>query len=578
MWPGVSLTFDVEYSSARNRWETHGGRYYFDMRAADMAQNFFPLFLTHHMGEFAGLPFELRPDQANLMTRPIFGWKRAQDGLRRFRKMFAFCPKGYGKSPFGAGTGIYLARYDQEPAAEVYAVAAETKQARIVFENAKIMVEASPDLSAGCDVLRDALVWTESHSGYYVISSDASSKHGFRPHAIIFDEMHAQRNRDLFEALTRSMVKRRQPLMIIITHAGMDDEGIAYEEYDLARRVLVGNVDLDTVLPVIFESQPGEDWQDPAVWRRVNPGHGVTVKHEAIVEECREAVVEPRKRNDFLRYHLNKWTSQATAWIPIEWWDACQSVFGDDLLTTLECGAGLDLAQKWDLAAFVVVFRRYLSSAPAATIQVVGEDEAGELVKRTVDLNYELYVRPYFWIPEDTMRQHEREDGISYSAYRDAGLVTATEGPTIDYNRIYADITTKILPKYPKLKQGTIGYDPSFATDLATNLRDRGGFRTVELQQNYRHLSEPSQIIEALVKGRRVHHDGHRVLHWNFMNVSVKPDDAGRIKPVKPRNPSKRIDGVVALIMGDRAISLNVHEDRTYPLFFLGGPREVNRT
>jgi phage terminase large subunit-like protein len=229
-WPGVSLEFQPTYSTARSRWETHAGRYYFDDKAADMAEQFFPLFLTHHMGEFAGAPFVLRDDQAKLMVRPVMGWKNASDGLRRFRKLFAFCPKGYGKSPLGAGLGIYLARYDGEAAAEVYAVAGDTKQARIVFENAKIMIDASPELSSGCTILRDAIVWTHNHAGYYVISSDASTKHGFRPHGVIFDELHAQKNRDLFEALTRSMPKRRQPLMIIITHAGTDDEGICYEE------------------------------------------------------------------------------------------------------------------------------------------------------------------------------------------------------------------------------------------------------------------------------------------------------------------------------------------------------------
>ena len=157
-----------------------------------------------------------------------------------------------------------------------------------------------------------------------MLSADAATKHGFRPHAVIFDELHAQKNRDLYEALKKSMVKRRQPLMVIITHAGTDDEGICFEEYDLAKRVLSGSAAIDTSLPVIFEMQPNDDWTDPVVWRRVNPGHGTTVKHDGLVEECQEALAEPRKRNDFLRYHGNRWTSQATAWIPIEWWDACQ--------------------------------------------------------------------------------------------------------------------------------------------------------------------------------------------------------------------------------------------------------------
>jgi phage terminase large subunit-like protein len=550
----VTLTFQATWSSLRSRWETDEGQYYFDADAADRACDFFPLYLTHHIGEFAGQPFTLRDDQAALLIRPIFGWKRASDGLRRFRKLFAFCPKGYGKSPVGAALGIYLARCDHEPAAEVYAVAADRDNARTVHDHAKIMVEHSPDLSDGCEILRDAIVWAGIHSVYKVLSADASTKHGFRPHAVIFDELHAQKNRDLYEALKKSMVKRRQPLMVIITHAGTDDEGICYEEYDLAKRVLSGTAAIDTALPVIFEMQPSDDWTDPAVWRRVNPGHGITVKHDGIVEECQEALAEPRKRNDFLRYHGNRWTSQATAWIPIEWWDACQGPMDDAELVTLECAGGLDLAQKWDLACFAVVFRKVLDMP--ASVEVVAEETDGALVKKTVALNYALFVRPFFWIPENTMLQHEKEDGVPYRLWEEQGLVTATEGDVIDYTRIYHDITTTIVPRYPRLKEGTIGYDPAFATDLATKLRDVAGLQMLEVLQNYKMISEPSQVVEALIKGTRVRHDGHRVLRWNWENAAIKTDDAGRIRPVKPRNCSKRIDGAMATIMGQKALSM----------------------
>lgn len=570
-WPGVTIPFHATWSTLRDRWETHSGRYYFDAAKAERAESFFPLFLRHHIGAFAGQAFELRADQALLIVRPTFGWRRTRDGLRRFRKVFAFCPKGWGKSPLGAGLAIYLARYDGEPAAEVYAVAADRNQARIVHENAKIMVENSPDLFEGCAIVKNAITWPAIHSGVSVLSSDASTKHGFRPHGIIFDELHAQKNRDLYEALRKSMAKRDQPLLIIITHAGDDDEGICFEEYDLAKRVLTGNVaDLDTALPVIFEAAKGDAFDDPAVWTRVNPGHGITIKHDDIAEEAREASAEPRKRNDFVRYHLNVWTNQATAWIPIDWWDACQDDGGDAQVVGLDAAAGLDLAQKWDLAAFVVVFRRPLAAAIALDV-AAKDDDTGATLRVPVALNYELIVRPYFWIPENTLRQHEKQDGVPYSIWVDRGWITATDGDVIDYSRIYDDITTKIVPRYPALKQGTIGYDPAFATDLATKLRDLGGLRVVEVLQNYKMFSEPSQVVEALIKGRRVHHDGHRVLRWNWENIAIKTDDAGRIRPVKPRNPAKRIDGAVALIMGERAHAAPRDRVPEYQIVVVGG-------
>ena len=571
-WPGVSLPLAAAWSTLRRRWETHGGRYYFDPVKAERAESFFPIFLKHHIGSFAGEPFVLRADQALLIVRPAFGWRRTADGLRRFRKIFAFCPKGYGKSPLGAGLGIYLARYDGEPAAEVYAVAADRNQARTVHDNAKIMVENSPDLLEGAAIVKNTITWPAIYSTYAVLSSDAGTKHGFRPHGVIFDELHAQKNRDLFEALRKSMAKRDQPMLVIITHAGDDDEGICYEEYDLAKRVLSGNAaELEATLPVIFEAAKGEPWNEPAVWRRVNPGHGTTIKAESVAEEAREAAAEPRKRNDFERYHLNRWTNQATAWIPLEWWDACNvGELDDPELEGLEVAAGLDLAQKWDLAAFVLVFRRYLGAVEDIDIAEKDED-TGAPIRRRVSLNYELFVRPFFWIPENTLRQHEQQDGVPYGEWVDRGWVVATEGDIIDYNRIYTDITERILPRYPRLKEGAIGYDPAFATDLATKLRDLAGLRVLEILQNYKMLSEPAQIVEALIKGRRVHHDGHRVLRWNWENIAIKTDDAGRIRPVKPRQQSKRIDGAVALIMGDRAHNVERPRVPEYQMLVVGG-------
>ena len=555
-WLGVTIPLPAAWRSNRERWESPDGAYWFDVEAADRACRFFPTYLRHYIGEFAGQPFTLLDYQRMLLTRPLFGWKRASDGSRRFRKVFAFLPKASGKSPWGSATGLYLAFCDREAGAEVYSVAADKKQARVVHNQARFMVETmseiEPEFLDLFTVYRDSIECAETHSTFEVISADAGTKHGFRPHGVIFDELHAQRNRLLYEALKRSMVKRRQPLMVLLSHAGYDDEGICAEEYDLAKRVLSGSVPMDECLPVIFEADRAEDWTSPAVWERVNPGHGVTVKHDGLVAECAEALAEPRKRNDFLRFHLNIWTSQATAWIPIEWWDSCAAPEFDVL--GLRCAAGLDLAQKWDLACFALIFKRPLVQ-PTEAIDVVAET-AGEVIKRTVALNFEIMIQPYFWIPENTLAEHEKQDGVPYRLWADAGLITITEGDVIDYARIYQDITEKILPRYPALKEGVIGYDPAFATDLATKLRDLAGLKIEEVLQNYRDISEPAQVFEALVKGKRVKHDGNRLLRWNIENMAVKRDDAGRIRPVKARNAAKRIDGGVASIMGLKMLML----------------------
>lgn len=557
-WPGVTIEIPAVWSAKNERWESPDGVFYFDTAAAEFAEDFFPTFLEHHIGEFDGRPFDLMDYQRWAVVRPLFGWKRTSDGLRRFRKVLLAVPKGNGKSPFAAGLGLLGAFFDGEPGAEVYAVAADRKQAGIVFDSAKVMVQRNEHLWARCEVFRDSIKLRGGNESFQVLSSDAGTKHGYRPHWIILDEFHAQPDRDLFDTLYRGMGKRRQPVLVMITTAGDDDESICFEEWDYARRVISGSVQDLTYLPVVFEAKADEDWTEEKTLRRVNPGYGITMKAEYFETEVAAAKAEPRKRNSFLQLHTNRWVNQAVAWLPIEWWDACtEPIPADAELRALSCAAGLDLAQKYDLACFAAVFRLPLAPAKSDVVEVVAEEPTGAIVRREIQLNFKLIIVPFFWIPEETMREREKEDGIPYSKWVEAGLVTATEGAIIDYTRIFTDIRDKILPRFPKLKQGGVGYDPAFATDLATKLRDVLGMSVMEVLQNYSHLSEPSQVTEALIKGGRVIHGGHRTLRNHVENVTVKTDDAGRIRPVKPKKNAgrKRIDGVVGSIMGVKMLA-----------------------
>lgn len=571
-WPGTTLPLQVSWSSRTGRWESAGGRFYFDAAAADLACDFFPELLRHHIGEFAGRPFELLEYQTKLLTRPLFGWKRASDGLRRFRKVFGFLPKGAGKSPWAAGTGVFLARLDHEAAAEVYALANDRNQARTVHTNAKYMVEDSPLLSEGCEILKDSIYWADTRSTYQVLSSDASSAHGKRPHGLIFDELHGfsgDRDRELFEALKKSLIKRRQPVLLMISHAGTDDEGLCHEEYEYAKGVLSGSIPDDTHLPVVFEMRPGEDWTAPEVHARVNPGYGITVKADAVETECLEAQSDPRKQNDFKRYHTNAWVNQASAWIPVEWWDACDApIPSDEILRLASCADATDMAQKIDLAANVVAFRLPLAeddTAPTvveiveADVDPMAEGIATEPVKVSRSIDYRVALLPAFFLPEETLRERVKQDRVPYDLwareklnglpllFQVSGAILGA-GPIVQYV-VGDDGKGGLLKRFPRLKQAQFAYDPAFATDIALELRDGYGLTTVEVLQNYKHLSEACQVFEALVKARRIVHGGHKLLRWNLENVAVKRDDAGRIRPVKPKRATKRIDGIVAAIM-----------------------------
>lgn len=553
-WPGVTINID-----------DCGGKYRFDEVKADRVTSFFPRFCSHSKGDSAGKAFELLDYQSALILRPLFGWVHTESGLRRFRKAYIQIPKKNGKTQLVAGIALYMLLADGEAGAEVYVAAADREQARILFNAAKAMVDANPSLSKRLICYQNQITRRDDPTAFFkVLSAEAATKHGPNIHGLIIDELHAQPDRDLFETLTRGVIARSQPIILLITTAGDDDESICFEEYEYAKKVLSGNGD-EQHLPVIFEAPPKDDWTDQRVWAQVNPGLGHTIKPVALEVFAREAQNEPRKRNAFLRYHLNRWTNQATAWIPVEWWDACEPepiahydawlASQAEHLATLPCAAGLDLAQKIDLAAFVLTFRERLESTTEEPKTEVVAEEGGAIVVKMVTLNYRVTVVPYFWIPEETMIEREKVDGVPYSTWRDAGLVTATDGATIDYTRIYRDITTKILKRFPRLKQGVIGYDPAFATDIATALRDRAGLHIKEVLQNYTHMSEPCYITEALIKSKRINHGGHRILRNHVENTAVKMDDARRLRPVKPKKAAKRVDGMVGTIMGVRTLA-----------------------
>jgi len=241
---------------------------YFDPVAAERAVSFFSRYLIHAKGEWSGKPMILDLWQ-EYHTRNIFGWKRA-DGTRVFRTVYCEIPRKNGKSTWIAGLGLFLVSADREMGAEVYSAAADAGQAAIVYDTAKVMVSGHPEMRARCKAFKRAIIVTALGATYKVLSADANTKHGFNSHGVLFDEMHTQRNRDLWDVLTTSTGSRRQPLILAITTAGFDRNSICWEMHEAARRVAEGQP-VGELYPIIYAAPTEADWQDPAVWRAANP-------------------------------------------------------------------------------------------------------------------------------------------------------------------------------------------------------------------------------------------------------------------------------------------------------------------
>jgi len=500
--------------------------YYFDAQEAEKATRFFERLLHHSKGEWAGTPFLLEPWQRRII-RALFGWRRRDDGTRRYRRAYIEIPRKNGKSTLAAGIALYLLFADGEPGAEIYSAAADRDQAAIVFGEAQRMVEASPALDRMAEIYKRAIYVPSTHSVYRVLSADAYTKHGLNAHGVIFDELHAQPTRELWDTLTTAVGSRRQPLIIALTTAGWDHNSICWEEHEYARQVAEGIIEDDALLPIIYAADPDDDWRSEATWAKANPNLGISVKLDYLRQEARRAELSPAYLNTFLRLHLNIWTQQESRWIPMDAWDACaEPPINPRMLEGQICYGGLDLASTSDIAALVLDF----------------PPEDGEEGGRHIWL-------PFFWIPEENLMERARRDRVPYDLWLRQGLLRATPGNAIDYEAIIRDIE-ELAERY---RIAEIAFDRWGAFQISNRLQAMG-LTMIAFGQGYRSMSPPAKELLRLILDGRLAHGGHPILRWMADNVVVVQDAAGNIKPDK-RKSRERIDGIVAGIMAlDRAM------------------------
>jgi len=498
--------------------------FWFDERAAQVVVNFFEKLLVHVKGEWAGQKFILQEWQREQIIKPLFGWKTA-DGRRQYRTAYIEVPRKNGKSSLAAGIALYLLFADGESGAEVYCAAADREQAHIVFDLAKQMTESSPQLVRLAEIFKRSIVLQSTMSTYRVLSADAFTKHGLNAHGVVVDELHAQPSRDLVDVLITSTGARRQPLVVFITTAGFDRESICWEYHEYARQVREGIIEDPTFFSFVAAADPEDDWLTPEVWKKANPGYGVTVKEDYLKNEARRAENVPAYQNTFRRLHLNQWTQQETRWMPMEKWDACGEPFDVSLLEGSACYGGLDLASSSDIASLVLDF-------PAES----GEEERHAWLA-------------YFWIPLENMLERARKDRVPYDAWARDGLIRTTEGNVIDYGYILRDIEE--LGEKFNIKE--IAFDRWGAFQVSQQL-EALGFVMVGFGQGFASMSAPTKDLLRLVMDRKLAHGGNPVLRWMADNVMVSMDPAGNLKPNKQKSREK-IDGIVAGIMAlDRAV------------------------
>lgn len=510
----------------------------YDKSAADYAVAFIEN-LCHTKGTWAGKPFELIDWQEQII-RDLFGMLKP-NGYRQFNTAYIEIPKKQGKSELAAAVALLLTCGDGEERAEVYGCAADRQQAAIVFDVAADMVRMCPALSKRVKILasQKRLIYTPTNSFYQVLSAEAYSKHGFNIHGVVFDELHTQPNRKLFDVMTKgSGDARMQPLYFLITTAGTDTHSICYETHQKAKDIIEGRKIDPTFYPVIYGADESDDWTDPKVWKKANPSLDITVGIDKVKAACESAKQNPGEENAFRQLRLNQWVKQAVRWMPMEKWDKCAFSIDEDELEGRVCYGGLDLSSTTDITSFVLVFP-------------------------PLDEEDKYIILPYFWIPEDNLTLRVNRDHVPYDVWERQGCLQTTEGNVVHYGFIEQFIER--LGERFNIRE--IAFDRWGAVQMVQNLESMG-FTVVPFGQGFKDMSPPTKELMKLVLEQKIAHGSHPVLRWNMDNIYIRTDPAGNIKADKEKSTEK-IDGAVATIMAlDRAIrcgndhGASVYDDR----------------
>ena len=490
-------------------------------------------FCRFSKGEKTGELVKLSEWQIKDLILPMFSWRR-ENKTRRFREADIWIPKKNSKSTLSSFLGTYFLRFDGEPGARVYLIAAAKDQTGNVFEPAAALVNASPELKKMMQVIESTKrIITVDDRGFHCIlearSSDVATAEGWDASAWILDEIHVykEKQRKVLEAFKRAGRARRQSYRIAISTAGEQRSGVGYEIYCLGKDIKADRVIQTQRFVYIREADETDDPGDPATWRKTNPMLGETFTEADLQADYDEAKRTPRTLADFNRYTNNIWGTSANPWIPIADWEQCRHDNERDGewpdLSGRTCYGGLDLAQKTDLSVIALCWPPF------------GDDPYWRMEWR-------------FWIPQDDIDHREIFDQVPYRSLAAESGIVFTEGAVTDQMRIRADIAA--MQKDRRLQ--SVFYDPRFAELLAQELYNLDGVGVVKVQQWASNLTQWIDKVGDLVKGQQLRHRGNPVMHRQIQQAQVKHLTSGGMLLVKGEGKTNqwfRIDGCVAMVM-----------------------------
>ena len=499
--------------------------YYYSHTRANHVIEFIENYCRHSKGKLGGQPVVLELWEKALLAA-VFGFIDIQDN-RRCREAMLIVGKKNGKSLLASCVGLYLQVGDSEPGPEVYAVATKRDQAKIIWLEAKRMVRKSPVLRKRIKALVSELDSGNYNDGVFKpLASDSDTLDGLNIHGILMDEFHQWKNgRPLYDIMADGVSAREQPLNFMTSTAGTIREDIYDQKYEEAERVINGYFDEggykdERFLAFIYELDKRDEWLDPAMWPKANPGLGTIKNRKTLADK-----VEKAKNNHLLIRNLvckdfNIRETSSEAWLPFE--DLNNTATFDVAKLKPRYGiGGADLSATTDLTAASVLF-------------MVPDDPV-------------IYHLQMFWLPEDLLDKRTREDKIPYDVWRDQGLLRTCPG-----NSVHAKYVTEWFLEVMH-EHGIyipwVGYDSWSAKywvgEMATYF---GSAAMVPVIQGKKTLSGPMKKLGADLGSKLINYNNNPITKWCLTNTAVEIDKNNNIQPAKGTSQRRRIDGTAAML------------------------------
>ena len=491
--------------------------YYFDEETGERPITFIETFCKQSQGTI-GAPLKLELFQ-KAFIQLLFGWLEKDTGYRRFRETLFLCGRKNGKSTLLSGIALYMLVADYEGAAEIYSVATKKDQAKKVLTEAVNMIKQSPELRAVLKKRRNDVYFPATSAIFEALASDSNTLDGLNSHAVIIDELHAIRDRNLYEVMKQSTSSRRQPLVVMITTAGTVRECIFDNMYELACDIADGKKKDDAFLPILYEIDSRDEWTNPQMWIKANPGLGKIKQYKTLAAFVERAKNNPADLPGVLCKDFNYRENDNSVWLSYDQIKNDAVFDMSEVYNTYAIG-GCDLSATTDLTAATLLIRK-------------PNDET-------------VYVLQHYFLPQARI-EHLEEKNTNEAPYRlwaERGLLTVCEGNRVNFSEVTQWFCQ--MRDEHKIDAFKVGYDRALAGYWVEEMKSNG-FTMEAVAQGPFTWSQPMREMGAAFADKIVNYNKNPILIWCLSNTAVKKSGVNNIQPVKITD-KRRIDGAVSLL------------------------------